>query len=70
MNKFQKFMRKYLISIILAVIAVAVMFGIYGIAHSLATAERGYEAVGGELFVFVIPFYIYSIRKTAKEMRG
>lgn len=70
MNKFQKFMRRYLISIILAVIGVAVMFGIYGIAHSLATAERGYEAIGGEMFVLAIPFYIYAIRKTAKDMRG
>lgn len=70
MNKFQEFMRKYLISIILAVIGFAGLLGIYGIAHILATAERGYEAVGGELFVLVIPFYIYAIRKTVKDMRG
>jgi hypothetical protein len=42
-------------TIIKTLIIGAVAIGAYMVAHKLGTAERGYEAIGGELF---IPFLI------------
>ena len=40
--------------------------------HKLATAERGYNAIGGELFMFLIPFFVWvapEIKKSIKEIK-
>ena len=39
----------------------------FTVCHALATLQRGYEAVGGEIFVFAIPL-IYSLFK--REFSG
>ena len=40
--------------------------------HKLATLERGYDAVGGEIFMFLIPFFVWvapEIKKSIKEIK-
>ena len=40
--------------------------------HKLATAERGYNAIGGEIFMFLIPFFVWiapEIKKSIKEIK-
>lgn len=40
--------------------------------HKLATVERGYNAIGGELFAFLIPFFVWiapEIKKSIKEIK-
>lgn len=39
--------------------------------HKLATIERGYNAIGGEMFMFLIPFFVWiapEIKKSIKEI--
>lgn len=48
----------------LAIVGIAIV--LYVFAHNLATAERGYEALGGEVFIpFLIIFakYIFGMIK-------
>lgn len=40
--------------------------------HKLATVERGYNAIGGETFMFLIPFFVWvapEIKKSIKEIK-
>ena len=40
--------------------------------HKLATAERGYNAAGGEMFMFLIPFFVWiapEVKKSIKEIK-
>ena len=40
--------------------------------NKLATVERGYNAIGGEMFMFLIPFFVWiapEIKKTIKEIK-
>lgn len=40
--------------------------------HKLATVERGYEAIGGEGFMFLIPFFVWiapEFKKSIKEIK-
>ena len=50
------------------VITVAAFLGL----HKLATVERGYNAIGGEMFMFLIPFFVWiapEIKKSIKEIK-
>lgn len=40
---------------------------LYVLAHAAATAERGYEAVGGEVFVWLIPLFYWLIKSSIRE---
>lgn len=40
--------------------------------RKLATVERGYNAIGGEMFMFLIPFFVWvapEIKKSIKEIK-
>lgn len=40
--------------------------------HKLATVERGYNAIGGELFAFSVPLFVWvapEIKKSIKEIK-
>ena len=64
------------ISILLAIVGAVIggLIGAYELLHYFATLERGYEAVGGEIFVFAIPFLIWAVvdcvRDTRKALKG
>lgn len=36
------------------------------IAHKLATMERSYKAIGGEMFMLLIPFFVWYIQDCVK----
>ena len=52
------------------VLLVAVMF--YKVCHYVATMERGYESIGGEMFMLLIPLFVWiapEIKKSIKEIK-
>ena len=60
-------MRKWIkiIWLIISVIAFIVM-------HKIATTDRGYNAFGGEMFMFLIPFFVWiapEVKKSIKEIK-
>ena len=61
----KKWILKWLFVIMLSVVA---FIGF----HKLATLERGYDAIGGEMFMFLIPFFVWiapEIKKSIKEIK-
>lgn len=53
------------------VLLASVMF--YKVCHYVATLGRGYEAIGGEMFMFLIPFFVWiapEIKKSIKEIKN
>lgn len=34
----------------------------FAIAHKLATIERSYNAMGGEMFMLLIPFFVWYVQ--------
>jgi hypothetical protein len=36
----------------------------------IADTQRGYDATGGEIFVPFIPFLVWAIKDSIKEMKG
>lgn len=53
-RKFKMFLKKRLWWIS-AVLIVAVVFGLFFISNSLSEELRGYEGVGGEIFILFLP---------------
>jgi hypothetical protein len=43
-------------------------FGITPFIFQIADLERGFNATGGEIFIPLIPFLLYSICKSTKEI--
>ena len=69
MKKFFKKNYKFIIKW-LVVLSVSVM--LYKLCHYIATLDRGYEAIGGEMFMFLIPFFVWvapEIKKSIKEFK-
>lgn len=51
---------------------VVLSVGAFGSLHKLATVERGYNAIGGEMFMFLIPLFVWiapEIKKSIKEIK-
>ena len=66
-------LKKYIVKAALWLLAIIALVAIYQVLHIIATAERGYKAIGGEIFVFIIPFIIYGFKDTLrgiKEKKG
>ena len=69
MKKFFKKNYKFIIKW-LVVLSVSVM--LYKLCHYVATLDRGYEAIGSEMFMFLIPFFVWvapEIKKSIKEIK-
>ena len=69
MKKFFKKNYKFIIKWLIVLLA-AVMF--YKVWHYVATLDRGYEAIGGEMFMFLIPLFVWiapEIKKSIKEIK-
>jgi len=56
MKKLIKFLKANYKPILIGLILAAVLICGYTVLHNIATAERQYEAIGGEIFIFLIPF--------------
>ena len=41
---------------------------LYVLAHASATKQRGYVAYGGEIFLVMLPFFVYIIRLTVSDI--
>ena len=42
------------------------------VTHKIATSDRGYNALGGEVFMLMIPFFVWAapeIKKSIKEIK-
>lgn len=50
-----------------AFLIVGLLFILFFILNSMAEAERGYKAIGGEGLIFVLPLFIVTIRDTIHE---
>ena len=60
-----KWILKWVFVFVLSVVAFILL-------HKLATVERGYNAIGGEMFMFLIPFIVWiapDIKKSIKEIK-
>ena len=60
-----KWILKWAFVFVLSVVAFIVL-------HKLATVERGYNAIGGEIFMFLMPFFVWvapKIKKSIKEIK-
>ena len=67
--KFLKENWKWILKWVLVFVLSAVAFA--GL-HKIATVERGYNAIGGEMFMFLIPFFVWvapEIKKSIKEIK-
>lgn len=69
MKKVTKRKKKQIKKAVLTVVAIVAVIGGYIAAHIAATAERGYETVGGELMILAIPFIAYAIYRNIKDMK-
>lgn len=68
-----KIKRNYLKWILKILGIAALTIYCYLLAHEAATAERGYDAVGGELCAFLIPYFIWlapKLKETTKAVKG
>ena len=67
---FKKIIKKHGKFIIEAVVITAATIAVFLMAHDIATAERGYEALGGEVFAFLIPYFIWLAPKLAEPFKA
>lgn len=51
--------------IALSVLGVALFL----LAHKLATVERSYNAMGGEMFMLLIPFFVWYVQDCKKQLK-
>lgn len=47
--------------------SLAISVALFAAAHGYATTERGYEAIGGEVFAFAIPAAVAVAEKAKRE---
>lgn len=65
MKKFLKRNGQAILKGLLLSVATIVVFELF---HNAATMERaGIDAIGGEIFVFLIPFFAYLVMKRKEE---
>ena len=67
----KKFFKKNYKCIIKWLVVLLVSVLLYKLCHHIATLDRGYEAFGGEMFMFLIPFFVWiapEFKKSIKEI--
>lgn len=68
----KKFLRENVKFIVKWSTVLILSFVLYHILHDMATVKRGYNAIGGEIFMFLIPFFVCiapDIKKSIKEIK-
>lgn len=63
----KRFFKRHIKGILLTVGISAATIAAYLLAHNAATMQRGYEAIGGEMFIFLIPAFIVLFAPEEKE---
>ena len=54
------------------VCVLAISVTAFVVTHKIATSDRGYNALGGEVFMLMIPFFVWispEIKKSIKEIK-
>jgi len=51
-------------------LVIAVTLALFLLAREAAYAERGYEAIGGEYMVFLLPLIFYAVRQSIADTRA
>lgn len=64
----KKFFKKNYKCIIKWLIVLLVSVLLYKLCHYVATLDRGYEAFGGEMFMFLIPFFVWIAPEFKKSL--
>lgn len=59
--------KRIIIYSLIALLITGATIGGYILLHNIATAHRGYEAIGGEIAVFAVPFLIIALCKNKKD---
>ena len=59
MCKGLRFLKRHRKAIAKALVVTAITIITFILAHKAGTTERGYEALGGEMFAFLIPFFAW-----------
>ena len=62
-----KIVKKHYKSVLLIVAVVGILYFCFSLIHDIATAQRGYEAVGGEIFIFLLPYLVYVAVQNFKD---
>lgn len=55
------------------VFVLAISVTVFIVTHKIATSDRGYNALGGEVFMLAIPFFVWiapEIKKSIKEFKN
>lgn len=65
--KIKRFLKRNYKGVIKAVLILILALIAYVIAHKAGTAERGYEALGGEIFIPFLIIFAKDIWKIIKE---
>lgn len=63
MKKLFKFLKENYKPILTGLFLAAVLIYAYTVLHNIATDERGYNAIGGEIFIFLIPYLCWMAPK-------
>jgi isoprenylcysteine carboxyl methyltransferase (ICMT) family protein YpbQ len=63
MKKLIKFWKANYKPILKGLILAAALICLYEVLHNTATAQRGYNAIGGEIFIFLAPYLWWAIKK-------
>lgn len=66
-RKRRRAVRRGLLVVLFWVAVVAGTMGLYAAARDYALAERGYQAIGGEVFVLFLPVIVYAVGRTVAD---
>jgi F0F1-type ATP synthase assembly protein I len=68
-KRFKRFMKENGKAILKGLLIAIVTIVAFEVLHDIATSQRGYEAIGGEVFAWFIPFFValFMVRKEEKE---
>lgn len=64
--KIKRFLKRHYKTIIKYALILAVAVFAFMLAHKVATAERGYNAIGGEIFIPLLIIFAEDIWETIK----
>jgi hypothetical protein len=70
MKKLIKFWKANYKPILKGVILAGVLIYGYTVLHNIATAQRGYNAIGGEISVFFIPLLWWAVKELKEGVKN
>ena len=65
----EKFIKKNWYKIIAGIVTAMTLIALYRTTHDTATQQRGYEAIGGEIFILAIPAFAYIVKRNYDDLK-